>query len=142
VRKARACGADERIFRPLSGYGRVPTAELPPRRKMFFAAVKLRHLNASWASRRNARCFGLGWMVILKGCLLGPGMHSPAATMKSYDEIKTILEAELEEAKANHDREALDRHRTGITLARVLDHYNRFTLHGVVPEHLSDEDII
>lgn len=62
--------------------------------------------------------------------------------MKSYDEIKAILEAELKEATANHDRESLDRNRTGAALERALDHYNRFTLHGVVPEHLSDEDII
>ena len=61
--------------------------------------------------------------------------------MKSYDEIKTILEAELEKAMANHDREALDRHRTGAALARALDHYNRFARDGLVPEHLSNEDI-
>lgn len=38
-------------------------------------------------------------MVILRGCLLGSGMHSPnKVTVKSYDKIFAILEAELDAA--------------------------------------------
>ena len=59
--------------------------------------------------------------------------------MKSYDEIEAILDAALSDAMESHEREVLNRHRTGAALAAALDRYNRFTHHGMIPEDLSDD---
>ena len=57
--------------------------------------------------------------------------------MKSYDDLKSILEAELSKAVANHERE---RHRTGEALAEAVDRFQRFALHGMIPEDITDEE--
>ena len=58
----------------------------------------------------------------------------------SYDDIKSILDAELGEATAAHERELLNRHRTGEALAKARERYDRFTLHGMIPEDLEEDD--
>ena len=60
--------------------------------------------------------------------------------LKTFDEIKATLESALEKAMVNHEREVLNPHHTGAALATALEHCNRFTLHGVIPEHISDEE--
>lgn len=61
--------------------------------------------------------------------------------MHSYDEIKAHLERQLTEAMACHHEEALDRNRTAAAVARAQARLENFTLHGLIPEELS-EDII
>jgi hypothetical protein len=60
--------------------------------------------------------------------------------LKSYDEIKAILDLELSDAMERHEREGLNWHHTGKLLAEALEHYNRFTLHGMIPEDLKEDD--
>ena len=60
--------------------------------------------------------------------------------MKSYDEITTILDTALTEAMEAHEHEVFNRHHTGAALAKALERYNRFTLHGMIPEDLNDDE--
>lgn len=58
--------------------------------------------------------------------------------MSAYDEIRSSLRAALEEAKVRHACEALDKRRTSVALARAIDRYDRFTLHGMIPEDFTE----
>ena len=59
--------------------------------------------------------------------------------MKTYDEIKTVLESALSEANANHEREASYRYRTAELLAEARDRYERFALHGMIPDGFEED---
>ena len=59
--------------------------------------------------------------------------------MKSYDEIKTILESELNEAVAIHERETLNREHTGAAVERANERYSRVALHGMIPEDFIED---
>ena len=61
-----------------------------------------------------------------------------APAMKSYDEIRSMLEAELEEAMTRHEGETLRRHHSGAALATAIDRYRRFVNHGIIPEDIAD----
>jgi hypothetical protein len=63
-----------------------------------------------------------------------------ALAMKSYDEIRSMLEAELEEVMTRHEAETLHRHHTGAALAKAIDRYRRFVNHGIIPDDLADDD--
>lgn len=79
--------------------------------------------------------------LICSGRFFGTQNCSSSKTiLKSYDEIKAILEAALNEASAAH--EALNEHSTRELLAKAHERYTRFILHGMIPEDLSDEDPI
>ena len=58
--------------------------------------------------------------------------------MSAYDEIQSSLRAALEEAMARHAREVLHRRRTAAALARAVERYDRFTLHGMIPEDFTE----
>jgi hypothetical protein len=60
--------------------------------------------------------------------------------MKSYDDIKSMLDAELGAAITAHERELLNRHRTGEALASARERYDRFTLHGMIPEDFAEDE--
>jgi hypothetical protein len=60
--------------------------------------------------------------------------------MKSYDDLKSRLEAELSKAVTNHECEIAERHRTGEALATAVDRLQRFVLHGMIPEDITDEE--
>jgi hypothetical protein len=51
-----------------------------------------------------------------------------------------MLDAELGEAITAHERELLNRHRTGEALARARERYDRFTLHGMIPEDFAEDE--
>ncbi len=57
-------------------------------------------------------------------------------SMKSYDEIRDHLQAELERATYRHARE--DSEESGEALKSAQDRYDRFSLHGMIPEDLAD----
>lgn len=59
--------------------------------------------------------------------------------MKSYEEIRAILEGELNVARATHESEILNRDRTEKALARAQDRYDRFTLHGMIPDDFNED---
>jgi hypothetical protein len=63
-----------------------------------------------------------------------------ALAMKSYDDIRSMLEAELEEAMTRHEGETLHRHHTGAALAEAIDRYRRFTNHGIIPEDIAEDE--
>jgi len=63
-----------------------------------------------------------------------------APDMKSYDEIRSMLEAELEEAMTRHEGETLHRHHTGAALIKAIDRYRRFTNHGIIPEDFDEDE--
>ena len=56
--------------------------------------------------------------------------------MKSYDEIRDHLQAQLDEATERHAREGSEETRTAVESAR--DRYERFVLHGMIPDDLAD----
>jgi hypothetical protein len=60
--------------------------------------------------------------------------------MKSYDDMKSILEAQLSRAVTNHECEITERHRTGEALAVAVERLQRFVLHGMIPEDITDEE--
>jgi hypothetical protein len=60
--------------------------------------------------------------------------------MKSYDEIRLMLEVELEEAMTRHEGETMHRHHTGGALAKAIDRYRRFVNHGIIPEDIADDE--
>jgi len=54
--------------------------------------------------------------------------------LKSYDQIKAALEAELREAKKLHEREILNRLVTRRAVRNAFKRLQRFALHGMIPE--------
>lgn len=58
--------------------------------------------------------------------------------MSAYDEIRSILRAALEEARLCDAREVAHKGRTSAALARAIDRYDRFTLHGMIPEDFAE----
>jgi hypothetical protein len=52
--------------------------------------------------------------------------------------LKSILEIELSEAIVLHEFERFDRQRTSETLARAIEHLDRFAARGLIPEHLAE----
>jgi hypothetical protein len=63
------------------------------------------------------------------------GIGSPKA-MKSYDEIREHLQAELDNATAVHARE--NRPETEKDVLAAQERYERFSLHGMIPEDLAE----
>ena len=70
----------------------------------------------------------------------GLGNASPSQRVKTYDEIRDTLDTALYEAIAAHENEVLNRHYTHKLLAEALDRYNRFILHGIIPEGIGDDE--
>jgi hypothetical protein len=60
--------------------------------------------------------------------------------MKSYNDIKFILENDLRKAAAAHECEVLDPVRTSEALAKSIERYDRFVLHGMIPEDFIEDD--
>jgi len=58
----------------------------------------------------------------------------------SYDEIKAILQAELNQALARRKIELFNRSGSDAAVRRAASRYNRFTLHGIIPEDFKEED--
>jgi hypothetical protein len=56
--------------------------------------------------------------------------------MKSYDEIREHLQAELDRAMELHSRENTTE--TQIELRMAQERYNRFALHGMIPHDISE----
>ena len=48
-----------------------------------------------------------------------------ALAMKSYDKIRSMLEAEVEEGMTRHEAETLHWHHSGAALAKAIDRYRR-----------------
>ena len=68
---------------------------------------------------------------------MGPGLHK-RSSMRSYDEIKSLLEQRVDQALFRHKNEIKDRQRTSEELAQAIDTYDRFTLHGLIPDDITD----
>jgi len=62
--------------------------------------------------------------------------------VKSYDEIKALLGVALIDAVKIHEREELNPHDIGAAVAKALERYNRFTLHGMIPDDLREDDAV
>lgn len=60
--------------------------------------------------------------------------------MKSFDEIKSLLERELHVAMDARERDFLHQRQTSEAMLRAIDRYKRFVLHGVMPEDLADDE--
>jgi hypothetical protein len=58
--------------------------------------------------------------------------------MKCYEEVRSMLESAVREAAERHAAEMLDRQRTESLLAKAADEYERFTLHGMIPEDMTE----
>jgi hypothetical protein len=56
-----------------------------------------------------------------------------------YDEIRSILGTELSKARTAHEREGVNRHSTGDALKRAGERYERFTLHGMIPDNFKED---
>jgi hypothetical protein len=48
--------------------------------------------------------------------------------------------AELSEAVTAHGRALQNQHLTGEAVAKARERYDRFTLHGMIPDDLRDDD--
>ena len=59
--------------------------------------------------------------------------------MKSYGQIKAILEAELNRAIEEHEDETTEPGRTGAAVEWARERYERFALHGMIPEDFSED---
>ena len=57
----------------------------------------------------------------------------------SYDEIRSVLEAEMDEALKRHQAEEQDTDRTGALLARAIDRYRQFSDHGLIPDDFQED---
>ena len=60
--------------------------------------------------------------------------------MKSHDDIRFILDAELSEAVTAHERALQNQNLTGEAVAKARERYDRFVLHGMIPDDLRDDD--
>lgn len=60
--------------------------------------------------------------------------------MRSFDEIKSILENELITAIEANQREATHGHHSREAVTRAIERYKRFVEHGMIPEDLADDD--
>jgi hypothetical protein len=56
--------------------------------------------------------------------------------MKSYDQIRNRLQAELELATYRHAREDSEESKDAVETAQ--ERYDRFVLHGMIPDDLAD----
>lgn len=60
--------------------------------------------------------------------------------MKSYDNIRSILDAALSEAVTAHERGLLNKRVTGDAVVKARERYDRFVLHGMIPDDVGDDD--
>lgn len=59
--------------------------------------------------------------------------------MKSFDDIRLLLEAELRAAMDAHEIESVYPHQTREAMVRAIDRYRSFVRHGLIPEDLSED---